>query len=91
MVEISNMISMRYMAGYSVFHLQSPSFLANQERLKNLRGMHNREALFGFKKLPSDNHIRAALDKVPVGELEPIFSKLLDKIPNKEECKACGG
>jgi hypothetical protein len=23
--------------------------------------------------------------------LEPIFSKLLDKIPNKEECKACGG
>ena len=77
-------------AGYSVFHLQSPSFLAHQERLNRLKAQHNGESLFGFKCIPSDNHIRNTLDKVAVQDLQPIFSDLLDTI-DKEAFKACGG
>ena len=40
-----------FMAAYSVFHVQSPSFLAHQERLKKMYAKHNGETLFEFKKI----------------------------------------
>ena len=78
------------MAGYSVFHMQSPSFLGHQERLANKYAKHNGETLFGFSKVPSDNHIRNTLDTVETKELSGIFEDLHSKI-DKEEFKCEGG
>ena len=78
------------MAGYSVFHMQSPSFLAHQERLLQKHAKHNGESLFEFSKIPSDNHIRNTLDAIETKELAGIFEDLHSKI-NKEEFEAEGG
>ena len=56
------------MAAYSVFFMQSPSFLALQTALQCGRGTSNCQTLFGMERIPSDNHIRAILSPRP---LEP--------------------
>jgi hypothetical protein len=54
------------LAAFSVFFMQSPSFLAYQRHLEEGHGRSNCESLFGLTKIPSDNHIRAMLDALPV-------------------------
>lgn len=78
------------MAGYSVFHMQSPSFLSHQERLKKLHAEHNGKTLFGFSQIPSENHIRDMLDKITVDQLAGIFTELHQEI-NYQEYKREGG
>ena len=68
------------MAGYSVFHLQSPSFLAHQERLQKKFSSHNGATLFGFKEIPSDNQIRNVLDQVDPEDLKGLFEDLHAKV-----------
>ena len=53
-------------AAFSVFFMQSPSFLAHQRHLAQGagHGRSNCETLFGMTKIPSDNHIRDMLDGV---------------------------
>ena len=50
------------MAAFSVFFMQSPSFLAQQRQLEEGHGRSNCASLFGIAKIPSDNHIRDMLD-----------------------------
>jgi len=45
------------MAAFSVFFMQSPSFLAHQRQLEEGHGRSNCASLFGIAKIPSDNHI----------------------------------
>lgn len=52
------------MAAYSVFHMQSSSFLEHQQKMEKKIGSHNGESLFGFQKIPTDDHIRSCLDHV---------------------------
>ncbi|HME22599.1 MAG TPA: ISNCY family transposase, partial [Acetobacteraceae bacterium] len=46
------------MAAFSVFFMQSPSFLAHQRQFEEGHGRSNCASLFGIPKIPSDNHIR---------------------------------
>jgi len=62
------------MAAFSVFFMQSPSFLAHQRRLEHGHGRSNCETLFGITKVPSDNHIRDMLDPVEPARLDPVFA-----------------
>ena len=50
------------MAAFSVFFMQSPSFLAHQRQLEEGHGRSNCASLFGIARIPSDNHIRDMLD-----------------------------
>lgn len=68
------------MAGYSLFHLQSPSFLAHQDRLNKKFGQHNGASLFGFEEIPSDNHIRQSLDQIEPNALNGLFESLHAKL-----------
>jgi hypothetical protein len=68
------------MAAFSVFFMQSPSFLAHQRRLQEGHGRSNCRTLFGLKKIPSDNHIRAMLDPAPPALLDPAPPALLDPV-----------
>jgi hypothetical protein len=52
------------LSAFSLFFLQSPSFLAHQRRLEEGQGRSNCQTLFGLDQIPSDNHIRA-LRSVP--------------------------
>ena len=52
------------LAAYSVFFMQSPSFLAHQRDMQQRKGKDNAATLFGMSKIPSDNQIRNLLDPV---------------------------
>jgi hypothetical protein len=68
------------MAAFSVFFMQSPSFLAHQQRLRDGHGRSNAESLFGLSRIPSDNHIRAMLDPAEPALLYPAFGAALTEL-----------
>ena len=61
------------MTGYSVFHMQSPSFLEAQRRLQSWCGGNNARAFFGIGRIPGDEQTRNVLDRVETGRLLPAF------------------
>jgi hypothetical protein len=61
------------MAAFSVFFMQSPSFLAHQKRLAEGHGRSNCQSLFEMDRIPCDNHIRALLDPVEPQHFFPVF------------------
>ena len=65
------------MAAFSVFFMQSPSFLALQTALQRGRGTSNCQTLFGMERIPTDNHIRTMLDPVPPETLFTMFDSRL--------------
>lgn len=65
-------------AAFSVFFMQSPSFLSHQRRLEAGHGRSNCATLFGLSKIPSDNHIRAMLDAASPDLLHPVFAETVD-------------
>jgi len=65
------------MGAFSVFFTQSPSFLDAQRTLQITKGCNNTLTLFGMVQIPSDNHIRNLLDKVPPRYLYPMFSAIV--------------
>src|SRR5262245_21977965 len=73
------------MAAFSVFFMQSPSFLAHQKRLEQGHGRSNIQSLFGVAKAPSDNHVRVMLDGGEPKLLFPVFAdalSMLQQTPN---------
>lgn len=67
------------MAGFSVFFMQSPSFLAHQRQLSSGpgQGRSNCGTLLGMSGIPSDNHIRDMLDFVEPSSLYGLFDETL--------------
>src|SRR3954469_21717715 len=72
--------TMADMSAFSLFFLQSPSFLAHQRRLEEGQGRSNCQTLFGLDKIPSDNHIRALLDPVSPDHFHPVFAGMLAEL-----------
>jgi hypothetical protein len=68
------------MAAFSLFFMQSASFLAHQRRMEHGRNASNCKTLFGIEKIPTDNHIRDLLDPAPPELLEPCFEHALDQM-----------
>jgi hypothetical protein len=68
------------MAAFSVFFMQSPSFLAHQRRFEEGYGRSNCESLFGLSKVPSDNHIRDMLDPASPELLRPVFAEAVEQL-----------
>lgn len=65
------------LSAFSVFFMQSPSFLAHQRTMQKERGRNNAQSLFGVYRIPSDNQIRNLLDPVPPEVLWPLYRGLL--------------
>jgi len=68
------------LAAFSLFFMQSESFLSHQRRMEHGRNASNCKTLFGIEKIPSDNHIRDLLDPVPPELLEPCFEHALEQL-----------
>lgn len=61
------------LGAFSVFYLQSPSFLAHQQRMKQKEGRDNARSLFGIEDIPSDGQLRSLLDPVAPSALHQPF------------------
>ena len=68
------------MAAFSVFFMQSPSFLSHQTALARGRGTSNCQTLFKMEQIPTENHVRTMLDPIPPETLFPMFAKTLAAI-----------
>jgi len=65
------------LAAFSVFFMQSPSFLAHQRTLTEARGRSNAATLFGMTAIPTDNHIRQMLDGAPTDHFDGVFGRIV--------------
>jgi hypothetical protein len=61
------------LGAFSVFYLQSPSFLAHQQRMRQKEGRDNARSLFGIEDIPSDGQLRSLLDPVTPSSLHQPF------------------
>ena len=68
------------MAAFSVFFMQSPSFLSHQRCFEQGHGRSNCASLFGIAKIPSDNHIRDLLDPASPALLLPMFAATVEQL-----------
>jgi hypothetical protein len=66
------------LAAFSVFFMQSPSFLGHQRTLAEGHGRSNCQTLFGMAAIPSDNHIRQMLDGNSPAAFDELFLKGLE-------------
>ncbi len=60
-------------SAFSVFFMQSPSFLDHQRLMKSHKGRDNANSLFGIESIPCDNQIRTLLDPVPASTVFGVF------------------
>ena len=71
------------MAAFSVFFMQSPSFLSHQRALEAARSRSNCETLFAMERIPTDNHIRKMLDQVAPDAVFGLFGRTLDLLKGR--------
>ena len=65
------------MSAFSLFFMQSESFLEYQRALEERQATSNCHSLFGMARIPTDNHIRAMLDPVHPAHLQGAFDAAL--------------
>ncbi len=65
-------------SAFSVFFMQSRSFLDHQRLMKSHKGRDNAASLFGIERIPCDNQIRALLDPVPASTVFGVFRSVYD-------------
>jgi hypothetical protein len=65
------------LSAFSLFFMQSESFLSYQRSLEEGRKTSNCHTLFGMKSIPTDNHIRSMLDPVHPSHLQSSFDQVV--------------
>ena len=68
------------MGAFSLFFMQSESFLSYQRSLEEGRKTSNCHTLFGMAKIPTDNHIRSMLDPVHFSNLQSSFEQAIAEL-----------
>ena len=76
------------LSAFSLFFMQSESFLAHRRRLERGQGASNCHTLFGMKKMPTDNYIRPMLDQVSPEALQPCFDQVIEHLRERDGLKA---
>ena len=78
------------LSAFSMFFMQSASFLSYQRALEKGHGRSNCQTLFGIGKIPSDNYIRDRLDEADPALLQPCFERLETLLTKPPMRKAFG-
>jgi len=68
------------LGAFSVFYMQSPSFLAHQRDMQRKKGENNAQGLFGVEQIPSDGQIRNLLDPVEPTLLREPFWEIYHRL-----------
>jgi len=76
------------LSAFSLFFMQSESFLAYQRSLDEGRKTSNCHTLFGMTKIPTDNHIRSMLDPVHPSYLQGCFDSAVAALRDHGGMKA---
>jgi len=82
------------LSAFSVFYLQSPSFLARQRDMHRRKGHNNAKGLFGVERIPCDGQIRNLLDPIEPAQLHEPFWRifgLLDERGHLDTYRGVGG
>ncbi len=82
------------LSAFSVFFMQSRSFLDHQRLMKSQKGKDNAQSLFGIENIPCDNQIRTLLDLVPASTVFGVFRSVyngLSKTGNLSPYRCFGG
>ena len=72
------------MAAFSVFFMQSPSFLDHQQRFHEAHNRNACQSLFGINRIPTDNHIRHTLDGSDCEQLYPAFDHAVEQLQQNQ-------
>jgi hypothetical protein len=72
------------LSAFSLFFMQSESFLSYQRRLEQGHGTSNCHTLFGMNKIPTDNYIRLMLDPVSPEALQPCFDQVIEQLQQRD-------
>ncbi|MCK5855645.1 MAG: transposase [Sulfurovaceae bacterium] len=70
------------MSAFSMFHMQSSSFLEFQRKMQDETGKNNAKSLFDIDRIASDNHIRDMLDHIDPSYLAPLYKEQLGYLKN---------
>jgi len=76
------------LGAFSVFFMQSASFLAHQENMQSQAGHNNAASLFGLETIPSDNQIRNLLDPLSPEHIFPVFGEVTALLKESGELQA---
>jgi len=76
------------LSAFSVFYMQSPSFLEWQRRMQRHKGKNNATSLFGVQRIPSTEQIRNLLDPVSEEHFGEAYWALFDMVKEREELEA---
>jgi hypothetical protein len=76
------------MAAFSVFFMQSPSFLAHQRRLEEGNGTSNCETLLGMSGIPGDDQIRNMLDGADPNHFDDVFLHTVNSVRAEDDLAA---
>jgi hypothetical protein len=68
------------LSAFSVFFMQSPSFLDFQRRMQKERGANNANTLFGVHQIPCDQQIRNLLDPINPEQVFPVFIERIEAL-----------
>ncbi|MDR1656930.1 MAG: hypothetical protein LBT47_05160 [Deltaproteobacteria bacterium] len=68
------------MSAFSIFFMQSESWLSYQRRIKNNNGTSNSQTLFKIKNIPTDKQIGTILDKINPEFFATFFNYAFDDI-----------
>ena len=79
------------LAAFSVFYMQSPSFLAYQRQMEEQRAENNARSLFGVETIPSDGQIRSLLDPVEPSHLRAPFWAVYELLQARGHLEAYEG
>jgi len=61
------------LSAFSIFYMQSPSFLSWQQDMERKEGRNNARSLFGIERIPSDEQVKNLLDPVEEKSLRKAF------------------
>lgn len=73
------------LAAFSVFFMQSASFLAHQQAMQDRQRRNNAKSLLGIEEIPSDPQIRNLLDPMPPAALSAPFWEIFDLLEGAGE------
>jgi hypothetical protein len=71
------------LGAFSVFYMQSPSFLAHQRDMQRKKSRNNAQGLFGIERIPSDGQIRNLLDPVEASALYGGFWEIYERLEER--------
>ena len=79
------------LGAFSVFYMQSPSFLAHQRDMQRKKGVNNVQGVFGVERIPSDGQIRNLLDPVEPAHLREPFWDIYRRLDERGFLEAYEG